>query len=238
VSATALGALATAGVLGVTHAVEPDHVAGISSLTGEYGDARLAALAGACFSVGHVALVVAWLAVASLVRGQTEFPAALTAAGTLGVGVLLGALGTAMAVSGVRRVLSTDGHAHGDTTHSHPHVAALPGLDASDHDHDAVASLRTGVVGALFTLSPPVSMLVFASTLLPDFGARVLTAAVATYAVAITVTMSLVGAGAGALFGATQRFGGRVHASMQALAGVAVAALAVSLLVDAASGLF
>lgn len=33
--------LATAGVLGVSHAVEPDHVAGISSLTSEYGDSRL-----------------------------------------------------------------------------------------------------------------------------------------------------------------------------------------------------
>ena len=46
-SVTVAGALLTAGVLGVTHAIEPDHVAGIASLTGRYGDSRLSALVGA-----------------------------------------------------------------------------------------------------------------------------------------------------------------------------------------------
>jgi len=232
VSATALGALATAGVLGVTHAIEPDYVAGIASLTGEYGDSRLSALAGACFSLGHVALVVAWLAAASVLLGQTDFPAVLDAVGTAGVGVVLGALGAAMAIGGARRALSTAEHDHGDTTHSHPHVALpLPGFDASDHDHDTVAYLRTGAVGALFTLSPPVSMLVFASTLLGNYGPGVVAAAVATYAVAITATMSALGAGAGALFSATRGVSARTHAAAQTVAGVAVVALAASLLV-------
>jgi len=238
VTATALGALATAGLLGVTHAIEPDHVAGISSLTSEYGDARLSALAGACFSLGHVALVVAWLAVAYAVLGQTEFPAVFDAAGTVGVGIVLGGLGAAMAVGGVRRGVSTREHDHGDTTHSHPHVAVpLPGLDASDHDHGAVDYLATGVVGALFTLSPPVSMLVFTSTLLPDSSPGLVAAAVVAYAVTITATMSLLGAGAGALFGVTQTVSRRVHATVQAVAGVAIAALAASLLVEATGGL-
>jgi len=46
----------------VTHAIEPDHVAGTASLTGRYGDPRHSAVVGACFSAGHVGLVV-WLAV-------------------------------------------------------------------------------------------------------------------------------------------------------------------------------
>ncbi|WP_049897136.1 MULTISPECIES: hypothetical protein [unclassified Haloferax] len=63
---------------------------------------------------------------------------------------MLGGLGLVLAVAGFRRALRMD-----------------------DNDHDAVAYLKTGVVGALFTLSPPVSMLVFSSTVLPDHGVGV-----------------------------------------------------------------
>jgi nickel/cobalt exporter len=126
---TPLGVLATASLLGVTHALEPDHVAGIYSLTGQYGDSRLSALAGVCFSLGHVALVVCWLVVAHL---------------------LLGVLGGVLTVRGVRGAMST----HARDGHGEPHLH-LPLLgDSHDHDHTARAYLRTGVVGALFTFSP------------------------------------------------------------------------------------
>jgi hypothetical protein len=232
-TATVVAALTTAGLLGVTHAVEPDHVAGISSLTSEHGDARLSALAGACFSLGHVALVVAWLAVAYALFGRTEFPPAVDAVGTVGVGVVLGLLGAAMALGGLRRVVRTGEHDHGDRTHSHPHLGLpLAGPDPADHGHDAVAYLGTGLVGALFTLSPPVSMMVFAATLFPDYGGGVVALAVFAYGVAITATMSAIGAGAGATFGATKEWDGRLHAAAKLVAGVAIAALAGALLLD------
>lgn len=241
---TALGALATAGLLGMTHAIEPDHVAGISSLTGEYGDARLSALAGACFSLGHVVLVVAWLSVAYLLLGRTEFPAVLDAVGTVGVGIVLGLLGASMALGGLRRVVRTDEHAHGDRTHSHPHLhVPLPGLRDHGHGHDAAADhgaipyLKTGIVGALFTLSPPVSMIVFASALFPDYGSGIVALAVGTYAVAITLTMSLIGAGAGAAFGLTRARSDRVHGLARTVAGVVVLALAATLLAGGAGPL-
>ena len=231
---TVAAALATAGVLGVTHAVEPDHVAGISSLTSEYGDSRLSALAGACFSLGHVALVVAWLAVGSLLLDRLALGPAAETVGTVSVGVLLGLLGAAMAVGGLRRAVRTGEHDHGDHTHSHPHVP-LPGFDS--HDHGTVPYLRTGLVGALFTLSPPVSMMAFASTLLPDYGAGVVGLAVLTYAVAIGATMSLLGAGAGALVGLSQERGATVYGVCQAVAGLAVAVLASTILLDAVPAL-
>lgn len=235
-SATVLGALATAGLLGVTHAVEPDHVAGISSLTGDYGDSRLSALAGACFSVGHVALVAAWLAIGYALLGRTEFPAAFDALGTVGVGVVLGVLGAAMAAGGLRRIIRTGEHGHSDGSRGHSHVRLpLPGSGSRERDHGALPYLKTGLVGALFTLSPPVSMIVFASTLLPDYGAAVVALAVLAYGVAITVTMSLLGAGAGALFGLTRERSGRFYGIARVVAGVAVTALAAALLLDGAT---
>jgi hypothetical protein len=230
-SATVVAALATAGALGVTHAIEPDHVAGISSLTSGYGDSRLSALVGACFSLGHVALVVAWLAVAAVVLDRTSFAPALDAVGSVAVGAVLGLLGATMAVGGLRRVVRVGNHDHGDHTHSHPHLdLPLPGFDGTDHDHGTVAYLKTGLVGALFTLSPPVSMIVFASTLLPDYGGGVVALAVATYAVAITATMSLLGAGVGALFGLTRGRNGRLYGLVRAVAGLAVLLLGASVL--------
>jgi nickel/cobalt exporter len=238
VTASLVGALVTAGVLGVTHAVEPDHVAGIASLTGRFGDARLSALVGACFSLGHVALVVGWLGVGYLLLQRTTFPAAFDVVGTLGVAVLLGLLGTTLAVGGLRRLRHAHTHEHDGTvhTHAHVHLPLLGGHDhgssghAHDHDHTVRAYLKTGVVGALFTLSPPLSMIAFSSTL---FSARpdLVVVAVVVYAVSITVTMSALGAGAGAVFERTSRANGRLHGGVQALAGVLVVGTAISVLV-------
>jgi len=234
-----VAALATAGALGVTHAIEPDHVAGISSLTSEYGDSRLSALVGACFSLGHVALVVGWLAVASLLLGRTSFDPTLDAVGTLGVGIILGLLGASLTVGGLKRVLHTDEHEHGDVTHSHPYLhLPLPGVGGHDHDHTTAAYLKTGLVGALFTLSPPVSMIVFVSTLLPRHDVATVALAVVTYGVAITATMSLLGAGAGALFGLVRERTATAHGTAQVVAGVAVAVLAGSLLLESIPMLF
>lgn len=232
--ATVLTALATAGTLGVTHAIEPDHVAGISSVTDEGDGTRGGALVGVCFSLGHVALVVAWLAVAVLVLGRAEFSRTFHAVGTLGVSLVLGVLGAGMAVGGLRQVVRTDEHDHGDVTHRHPRVR-LPLVGGGDHDHDHGVGtyLATGLVGALFTLSPPVSMIVFATALFPDHGAAVVALAVAAYAATITATMGLLGAGAGVLFDLARERGERLHAVARVVAGLAVAALAVTLLLDA-----
>ncbi|MFB6140874.1 MAG: hypothetical protein ABEJ26_10615 [Halosimplex sp.] len=293
-SATLWGALATAGLLGVTHAIEPDHVAGISSVTSRYGDSRLSALVGACFSLGHVALVVVWLAGGYLLLGRTEFPAVFDAVGTLGVAVLLAVLGTAMAVGGLQslrhahahehdgevhahshlhlplvgsdhdhaddaRAAERDGrehghsHAHGSHRHSHgagtddiPHTVdgdderasddGTAGVVPHDHGHGVGAYLKTGLVGALFALSPPVSMILFASSLFPDYGGGAVALAVVAYAVSITATMSAVGAGVGTVFGAASA-SPRLHAGARVLGGVAIAAVALSMLPGALAAL-
>ena len=251
VTATVLSALLTAGVLGVTHAVEPDHVAGISSLTSQYGDSRLSALVGACFSLGHVALVVAWLVGGYLLLGRTEFPAVFDTVGTVGVVVLLSVLGAVMTVTGLRslRRAHARDHANAGEEQAHLHLfgsqflrshdstaEATEGVVPHNHGHSVGTYLKTGVLGALFTLSPPVSMIVFASSLFPDYGPGVVALAVCAYAAAITATMSAIGAGVGTAFSsAAER--PRLYGIARALGGVLVAGLALSMLPEAVPGL-
>lgn len=236
-SATVLGALATAGALGVTHALEPDHVAGISSLTSRYGDSRLSAFVGVCFSAGHVALVVLWLVVAYLLLGQTSFPPVWDAVGTVAVAVLLGGFGAVLAVRGYRAAAHTHAHEHhdhhGGPTEPHVHLPLVG--SAQDHDHTTQAYLQTGLVGALFTLSPPLSMIVFLGTVIPARGFPVAVLSVGAYAVGITLTMGAIGAGVGSVFAIAQRHR-RTYGVARLVTGVAVVGLALWLL--AGTGIF
>lgn len=228
-SATLISALVTAGALGITHGIEPDHIAGISSLAGEAGGSRLSAIVGACFSLGHVVLVVVWLGVIVFFSGLDALPRGLDIFGTVGAALLLAGLGTVMVIGGLGVVVRTDEHSHGSVTHEHPHMH-LPLAGGSDHDHDVSSYLKTGLLGALFTLSPPLSMIAFAGTLFPQHGLSTVGLAVAVYAVSITFTMSAIGAGVGATFDTAQSLDTRAYGAIRTVAGIAVVSLAVVML--------
>lgn len=173
-----IGLLATAVLLGATHAIEPDHVAGIVGLAGDASRSR-AALVGACFAAGHAALVVCWLGVATLVLDS--FPAVASSVGDTALGAVL--LVTAGLVAfDAYRALRADGHGH---SHAGPLRVRADGGTAR--------LLAFGVVGALFTLSPPVTMLGFVTGVLPTAGAAGAWLAVGAYTVAIVVAMATVG---------------------------------------------
>lgn len=235
------GLLLTAGALGITHGIEPDHVAGIAALTHEAADPKLSALVGGCFAAGHAALVVVWIALAYAVFGTTSFPPVLERVGLLFVGTLLSLLSLYLGVTGTRKLLHRHEHDHGRGPHTHVHVhLPAPIRPASenhedhdhDHDHGVVEYLKIGTVGALFTLSPPVSMIAFVSVTMSDSGETLVVGVVAAYAVSIVATMAAVGGGAGSLFRFSKAKGERVHAMSQVVASVLVLAFALNLLAD------
>jgi hypothetical protein len=76
-------------------------------------------------------------------------------------------------------------------------------------------------------------MIVFSSTLLPDYGAGVVSLAVVTYGISITATMSILGAGAGAIFGITKERSSLFHGAARTVAGLGIITLAAILLFDA-----
>jgi len=230
-SPTGFGVLGAAAVLGVTHALEPDHAAGISALTSETDRWTHAAFVGGSFAVGHVAVVVAWVAVLGLLgAAASSVPGVVDEFGTVVAGGVLVAVAAALAATGAHRLRAGG---DGDDTDGRGIAGRLlvrAQAHLHSHSHETRTDyLRTGVVGSLFALSPPVSMLALVSAVLPSAGLSMTAASVGVYAVAITATMCLVGTGLGGAFAAARRRGRRTHAAMELTASAAVLAFAVRL---------
>ena len=111
-----VGWLASAGLgslLGMRHALEPDHLAAVSTLvTGERSSAKAAWL-GACWGLGHTLTLLA--AGAVLVVWRTEMPAGAAEVFELGVVLLLVGFGVRAIHQGVYRGPTGPTHTHADT---------------------------------------------------------------------------------------------------------------------------
>jgi hypothetical protein len=213
-----------AALLGLTHAVEPDHVAGIAALAADAGRRR-AALVGACFAAGHVALVLVWVVVGSVLLSRLPATGALDRFGGVVLGVALLAVGALTAHGGIRTLRGATGHGH---VHGRLGLVAADGGDPGVREY-----LGLGLVGALFTLSPPLSMLALVTGVLPTASTLAVLPLVVAYALGIGLAMTVVGGIAGGTF---DLLGGRrrVHAGAQLLASLVVTALGLFTLAGAA----
>lgn len=227
------GLMLTAGALGLTHGIEPDHVAGITALTHEGGDTRLSALVGGCFATGHVVLVVVWIASAKLLVGATSFPGVYDRIGRLIIGIALAVLGLYLGVTGTRTLVRRYRQTHDERSHTTDHVPLVGQIGhgtASYGRSGAITYLTIGTIGASFTLSPPVSMIAFVSVTMVEERPALLTGVVAAYTATIVVSMAAVGGGTGTFFRITKTRGERVHAIARITAATLILAAAVTLL--------
>lgn len=237
-----LGLFVAAAVLGVTHGFEPDHAVGISALTTDAHEWRHAALVGGCFAVGHVVIVLAWMAVLTAIGlSAGGVPVVVERAGSLLPGGVMLGVGGLLAVTGTSRLreggkqretlgarLATRLTAHG---HSHERASADRHVGAPASPREGYRRyLRTGVVGSAFALSPPVSMLALVSTVLPTVGFGGAVSAVAVYAATLTTTMALIGGGLGEAFARVGERSRRAHAAFELLTSVVVVGFALHLL--------
>lgn len=154
-------------LLGMRHALEPDHLAAVSTLITERQHSRRGALwLGAAWGFGHsLSLLVVGILLAAL---HAELPPRLALAFEAAVVIMLVALGVKALRASLFRATARHAHAHGGAhghDHSHPHA----------HDHRqprfALRSLTYGIIHGLAG-SGSLTALVIAN--LPSLGARVL----------------------------------------------------------------
>lgn len=111
-------------LLGVRHALEPDHLAAVSTLVTEERSSLKAAWLGACWGFGHtLSLVVVG---ALLVVLRAEMPERVTDLFEFGVAVMLIGLGGRAIYQAVSQGASgpIHTHHHGAVVHTHPTGAA------------------------------------------------------------------------------------------------------------------
>jgi hypothetical protein len=154
-------------LLGMRHALEPDHLAAVSTLiTGERGTARAAWL-GACWGLGHTIALIA--AGAVLIFLRAEMPTSASDAFELSVAVMLVALGLRAVYQAARQGGAGPAyvHQHRGIVHAHP------GVPAHVHIGRWTLARRPLLVGAVHGLAGSGALTALVLATLPSTVARV-----------------------------------------------------------------
>jgi High-affinity nickel-transport protein len=163
VTSSGLGSL-----LGMRHALEPDHLAAVSTMVTRERGTRGAAFLGACWGVGHTLALLAVGAVLVVLRA--EMPPRMADLFELFVAVMLITLGARAiyqaARQGVDGPMRTHAHGHGRILHAH-HSGA-----AHVHIGTWTLALRPLLVGAVHGLAGSGALTALVLTTLPSTAAR------------------------------------------------------------------
>lgn len=151
------GLLGTGFVLGLRHALDPDHVTAVATIVSRTRSVRKASLVGALWGLGHACtLLVVGLAILLL---KLSVSAGLAAGLEFAVAVALVILGIRALVAAGRDAVHLHAHAHGGTVHAHLHAH---GASAS-HDHAHMPF----VVGMVHGLAGSAALAVLATAAAP-----------------------------------------------------------------------
>jgi hypothetical protein len=153
-------------LLGMRHALEPDHLAAVTTLVSRERNAVRAALLGVWWGVGHTLALV--LSGAVLVGLRAEMPLAATDAFEFAVALMLVGLGVRAIAQAAR--LGEDGptllHRHGRVVHRHA------GVPAHVHIGTWTLARRPLMVGAIHGLAGSGALTALVLTTLPSIAAQ------------------------------------------------------------------
>ena len=160
-------ALAVGFVLGLRHALDPDHIVAVSTIVSECKSLRRSSLVGTFWGIGHTfSLLVVGLAVIALKLNLTERVAAWM---EFAVAVMLVALGMKAVATALRGwKLHAHKHEHGGPPHLHLHVHK-PG-EAEDHQHRHILGLGTRpfLVGMVHGLAGSATLMILVVATIPS----------------------------------------------------------------------
>jgi hypothetical protein len=151
-------------LLGMRHALEPDHLAAVSTLVTRERNTAKAALLGVCWGLGHTAGLVVVGAVLVLLR--SELPERIGVGFELLVAIMLVVLGTRALVQATRQGRPAHHHAHTFAVHRHS------GLPAHVHIGAWTLARRPLLIGAIHGLAGSGALTALVLTTLPSTAAR------------------------------------------------------------------
>lgn len=153
-------------LLGMRHALEPDHLTAVSTLVSEGHNSRRAALLGVCWGVGHtVTLIVVG---AALILLRAEMPASASDAFELCVALMLIGLGARAILVAARQGPTGPAHVHAHGDHVHVHR----GVPAHVHIGTWTLARRPLLVGAVHGLAGSGALTALVLATLPTTAAR------------------------------------------------------------------
>jgi hypothetical protein len=161
ITSSGLGSL-----LGMRHALEPDHLAAVSTLVTDERTSRKAALLGVCWGLGHTLALVAVGAVLVILRA--EMPARIAVVFEFGVALMLVGLGLRAIYLAARQGPAGPAHAHHHGRVAHVH----PGATAHIHIGAWTLARRPLLVGAVHGLAGSGALTALVLTTLPSTAAR------------------------------------------------------------------
>lgn len=209
-------------LLGIRHALDPDHIVAVAALVSQHRRLSLSCLLGAFWGLGHTtALLVAGASVIALkltisprIERGLEMGVALVLV-LLGGQVLLRTLGLS--------VLHRHAHSHDGGTHSHFHLHAHehpPGDHAEpSHVHLLHVGARPFLVGLLHGMAGTAAIMLLVASTIPSAVAGL--AYIAIFGLGSTLGMLVLSGVIGVPFVMTSSRSARIHRVVQALAGVA-----------------
>lgn len=153
-------------LLGMRHALEPDHLAAVSTLVSRERSSVKAAFLGVCWGLGHtLALLMVGVA---LVMLRAEMPASVSDAFEFTVAVMLVGLG-------LRAILQAGAQGANGPTHVHRHgrvVHTHAGMAGHVHIGTWTLARRPLAVGAIHGLAGSGALTALVLTTLPTTAAR------------------------------------------------------------------
>jgi hypothetical protein len=161
ITSSGLGSL-----LGMRHALEPDHLAAVSTLVTHERSTGKAALLGVCWGLGHTFSLV--LVGSVLVLLRAEMPAQLADVFELCVALMLIGLGLRAIYLAARQGQTGPIHAHQHLRRVHVH----PGAPAHIHIGAWTLARRPLLVGAVHGLAGSGALTALVLATLPTAGAR------------------------------------------------------------------
>ncbi len=146
---TLLSVLALGFILGIKHAIEPDHVIAVSTIASRSKKIWHASLAGVFWGIGHTATLFIVGITFILMKG--EIPEILVMSLEFLVGIMLVYLGVTTILS--FKHVHVHEHEHDGHEHQHIHAHLYEGMHAHKHEHKKASFIKSMLIGFVHGLA-------------------------------------------------------------------------------------